>query len=530
MTVLAETALRASVVLALALVAMPLLGRRSAALRHCLLAGAIGAAALVAPLSAMVPAWHVRVPAAVADTLVHGSLARSGAEVADAPPAGARTDDPALLIGGVWSLGAVATLGVLVVSLVRLRRVSTRAVPMTNPTWVRLAQEVADGAGLTRPLAVLRTDTPHLLATYGARRPRLLVPAHADRWSERRIRAVLCHEIAHVARHDWLVQLTAAALCALHWYNPLFWLACRRLGLESERACDDAVLRSGLSPRDYARHLLDLAHLCRSAPMTPSAIPMARSSTLRRRITAMLNTHLVRDAISRRFVVVVALAALAVALPAAAFRATQDGPLPVSGFVYDPTGAVLPGAELTLTDERQHVSTVVSDATGKFEFAPVEAGRYVLGVSLPGFRPLTQPIELVRDRDWHRAVTLQVGDVRETIVVREQRLPGTVAPSAGPLRIRVGGNIRPPLKLQDVRPRYPDSMRDAGLEGRVPLEAIIDRGGRVQSARVLTAAVHPDFAEAAIEAVRQWRFDPTLLNGEPVEVVMTVMVEFALEE
>jgi protein TonB len=73
-------------------------------------------------------------------------------------------------------------------------------------------------------------------------------------------------------------------------------------------------------------------------------------------------------------------------------------------------------------------------------------------------------------------------------------------------------------------------MREAGLEGVVPLEAIIGRDGTVQSLRVVSAQVHPDFARAAIDAVRQWRFDPTLLNGKPVEVVMNVSVEFALDD
>jgi protein TonB len=87
-----------------------------------------------------------------------------------------------------------------------------------------------------------------------------------------------------------------------------------------------------------------------------------------------------------------------------------------------------------------------------------------------------------------------------------------------------------PTKTLDVKPTYPKSMRDAGREGVVPLEAIIGPEGTVTSVRVLTAQVHPDFAIAAAEAVRQWKFTPTLLNGAPVEVVMKVSVEFRLSD
>jgi protein TonB len=95
--------------------------------------------------------------------------------------------------------------------------------------------------------------------------------------------------------------------------------------------------------------------------------------------------------------------------------------------------------------------------------------------------------------------------------------------------VRVGGNIKPPMKLKDVRPIYPAAMREAGLSGVVPLEAIIGADGTVASVRVVSAQVHPGLAVAAAEAVRQWQFTPTLLNGKPVEVVMSVTVRFDLE-
>lgn len=73
-------------------------------------------------------------------------------------------------------------------------------------------------------------------------------------------------------------------------------------------------------------------------------------------------------------------------------------------------------------------------------------------------------------------------------------------------------------------------MRAAGRDGIVPIEAIIGRDGTVTTVRVLSAQVHPDFAIAAVDAVRQWRFSPTLLNGQPVEVVMTVKMAFTLAD
>ena len=95
--------------------------------------------------------------------------------------------------------------------------------------------------------------------------------------------------------------------------------------------------------------------------------------------------------------------------------------------------------------------------------------------------------------------------------------------------VRVGGSVRAPRKTLDVKPVFPASMREAGRSGIVPLEAMIGRDGTVTSVRVVSAGAHPDFAVAAVDAVRQWRFTPTLLNGQPVDVVMSVTVRFDLE-
>ncbi len=92
--------------------------------------------------------------------------------------------------------------------------------------------------------------------------------------------------------------------------------------------------------------------------------------------------------------------------------------------------------------------------------------------------------------------------------------------------VRVGGVIEPPKRLVNVNPIYPPIALAARKEGLVILEALISEDGTVREVRVLRPA--PLFEEAAITAVRQWRFTPTLLNGERVPIVMTVTVGFTL--
>jgi protein TonB len=90
----------------------------------------------------------------------------------------------------------------------------------------------------------------------------------------------------------------------------------------------------------------------------------------------------------------------------------------------------------------------------------------------------------------------------------------------------VGGLIKEPKKIREVRPVYPQIAQTAKVQGIVIIEAIIGKDGNVKDAKVLRSVALLD--QAALEAVRQWKFSPTLLNGVPVEVVMTVTVNFTL--
>jgi protein TonB len=91
----------------------------------------------------------------------------------------------------------------------------------------------------------------------------------------------------------------------------------------------------------------------------------------------------------------------------------------------------------------------------------------------------------------------------------------------------VGGNIRTPTKVKDVKPQYPPIAQSARVQGVVIIEATIGANGKVQEAKVLRSI--PLLDAAALEAVRQWEFTPTTLNGQPVPVIMTVTVNFTLQ-
>ena len=175
-----------------------------------------------------------------------------------------------------------------------------------------------------------------MLVTWGLARPKVILPAAAAAWSDARARVVLSHELAHIRRGDWIVQLSAELLRALYWFNPLLWVACRRLRLESEHACDDEVMSRGVEGTDYATHLIELARALNQRRHTWFPAPaMARPSSLERRVRAMLNMQHDRGSISRRTraAIFMLLFGLTTAIAAA-----QSGFATFSGRIADESG------------------------------------------------------------------------------------------------------------------------------------------------------------------------------------------------
>jgi TonB family protein len=376
--------------------------------------------------------------------------------------------------------------------------------------------------------------------TWGFVRPRILLPAGATQWSPERRRTVLSHELAHIARHDWLAQIFAELTRAIYWFHPLMWFAAAKLRSESERACDDSVLNSGVDPSHYANQLLELARTLKNAHRGWStALAIARPTNLERRFIAMLNPKLNREGISRKTRLLARIAALCLLLPLAALRLPgQNLSGKFTGTIFDISDATVPNATIVMTNHKANtVDMTTSDAEGNFVFKALPAGEYEMKVLKPGFATYLAPqVVLEPGRDLALNAKLQMGVLTDTVDVEYRGQPyalkaqteGSTESTASPKRIRIGGNVQAAKVITKVQPIYPESAKAAGAQGSVLLHAVVSKDGRPLSLQVLNSQVNPDLARAAVEAVSQWRYQPTLLNGDPVEVDTTIQVKFTL--
>ncbi len=300
---------KASAILVLAWLVAAALRRGPADRRHLVWGlAALGLLALPV-LRYIVPAWDVALlPAA-------GAGERPGLPAPEAHRAQPTGLDPAQLAVGIYAGGVSVCLAWLGLGLLRARRWSTTGRPVDDPAWRADLHRLRAELGISRPVLLRAGERVAAPVSWGLRRPIILLPADAETWTAACRRSVLLHELAHVARLDWPLQLAARLAVALYWFHPLAWLAGRRLALEAEHACDDRVLRQGGRASDYAQTLLTLAQRGRRRALPAAVTALSRRAQLSLRVLAILEPGTRRGGMRRSSIAAassVAAAALAV--------------------------------------------------------------------------------------------------------------------------------------------------------------------------------------------------------------------------
>ena len=286
---------KATLTLAVALAVTRLARRSRAAARHVLLVAAFAVLLVLPAASFMMPSQGVRLPdipaaspasaAAVVPVITTPIPSGVGAQESVGT---SRTDSglPAsALLWAIWGAGTLICLLPVLAGTWHLR-----ALRRSGSSCARgdaLLRTLSAEAGLRRSIAVRMHESIPGPMTYGTLRPVILLPLDAESWSDDELSRAMIHELEHVRRGDWLSQYMARIAGALYWFHPLVWMAWRRLSLEAERACDDAVLRRSEATA-YAHQLVLLAERLATTD-TPPLLAMAACRDLSTRVRAVLD-------------------------------------------------------------------------------------------------------------------------------------------------------------------------------------------------------------------------------------------------
>jgi TonB family protein len=479
----------------------------------------------------------------------------------------ARSVDWAAVAVAVVAAGAVMRLLWLGFGLVRLRRLRLSAA---------MAPAVAVDADLL-PTVRRRADiryAPHLdqPVTFGVRRPVVLLPEVLRGQSPDIQRAVIGHELLHVQRRDWAwLVLEEIAVC-FFWFHPAAWWLASRIQLAREEVVDElAILLTGRR-KAYVEALLAFAD---TTSVLPTAA-FARRRHLFRRIAlvskenAMSSQRIVASCAAMALIVGIgswyAVSAFPLHSTAQSASAGQVGPGPLERRAKAVTpenpvprrihyeAPLLPdtmGAtggtlivKLTLDDvgrvaEARAIELLVQGNDFRVNVGGDNIRAQVASV-VRGMPADTRPAAsaaatafldaaLSSVRQWRYDAPAEA-PLAFTVPVRIGKAPEIMAfnPAPADNALRVGGTIKPPIKVRDVRPVYPPIAKAANVAGIVIIEVRIGADGRVEEAHVLKSI--PLLDEAALDAVKQWEFTPILMNGQPVPIIMTTTVNFALPQ
>ena len=289
----------------------------SAATRHVIWTVGMAGALALPILSQLLPAWTV-------DLLPAQAIAGPAA----AAPAAAGGIGIEGLLAIVWLAGAAVVLASIALGRFRIWWIARGSAPLDRGEIPALTTALCGALGISRRVSVRLCPDRMMPMVWGAVRPVILLPAEATKWTAELQRDVLLHELAHVRRHDYLNQLVTRFACAVHWFNPLAWMAARRLRAERERACDDHVLGTGASACDYAEHLVAVARRLRPASRGTLGVAMAGPSAFGERVAALLDGHRARGILTGALLARSGIGAACLVIPLATLHLGGEEPDP----------------------------------------------------------------------------------------------------------------------------------------------------------------------------------------------------------
>lgn len=184
---------------------------------------------------------------------------------------------------------------------------------------VEMAAAVKEEFGINRPLILLINSKYPLVMVWGFLKPRIILPDDYRGWSNDKLKAVLNHEMAHIARYDNFFIILTLIVSGLYWFNPLIWVLIRKLNLVREASCDDYVLSKGVKSSDYAAYLMEILQRgngIKKAVISP--VMATYTSNIKRRLNHVLNDQIKRKTIRLSAAYLIVIFTLCMVLPISA--------------------------------------------------------------------------------------------------------------------------------------------------------------------------------------------------------------------
>jgi TonB family protein len=478
-----------------------------------------------------------------------------------------------------WAIGVILTSSRLFADWQRVRRLVANGQPASDPALARIMADVARSLGLKRAVRLLESAAVEVPVVIGWLKPVVLVPTSALLGLDpRQLELILVHELAHVRRGDYLVNLIQVAIETLLFYHPVVRWVSDRVRQERENCCDDLVVATSQDRLAYARALLELEGL---RGLAVSAVLSSAGGNLAGRIRRIVGMPPPQRG-AADWIAGVALTALGVAglgidsisqpdpdraggtlnrageiatIDAAQLVAFEPG---VQRIVAPVPPAVAQQPRIAVDSQALAAEKNTTDAAatawagrgpnlddGAAGAAPAESVRSQAPViaapsvatpaaeSQPGRVSAVGPLPAVETAPVLAAVKPEVQALPP--IDRFQRDPAGQGPDLGTpgAGVDVAAPVEPRITggelIRAEPPSYPASARHSGHQGYVVVEYTVTRNGRVRDIEIVDTGHRDLFSRAAVQAVRSWRYEPFRIDGQAVEKRVTRRFSFVLD-
>ncbi|QNO28730.1 M56 family metallopeptidase [Sphingopyxis sp. OPL5] len=370
---------------------------------------ALPAAILLMPQWAPLPAAWFADAAPVA--LAAGDLSTTGGPVADlaapaatsVPVAAGATGSPPVVLPSLgdiapflYAVPLVLLFGVMLLAVVRLFAMRGRAEVLVQPSWLSALAEAQRRMGFKHGTALLVSEELRSPISWGVLRPTIVLSPKAVA-ATGEAEAIIAHELAHVARLDWAKLLGARVACAVFWFSPFVWMLARESHQLREEAADDAVLMADIDGPDYATLLVGAARHDNKATLIAAHGVAPAKSSLKRRITRVLDGSLKRGPASGGWMFGSLMLLVGLTVPLAAFSATA----PEARQAAEESRAVAVASRETARASAR--TAVAAQAVAEKEAEAAAAGKPLTPEQLIGMRAVgvtPEDVRQMQDERW----------------------------------------------------------------------------------------------------------------------------------
>ncbi len=457
---------------------------RGAATNHWILLAGLFSPLLLVIFFLTLPAWNLHIlPSSVASlsdlTVIAGSRGPM--------------EEPnliTLVIVAVYFFGFAWAVSYLIAGVISIAVKTDASRRLDDAEVDSLVAEISQKYGVKRKVELYVDDSIHSPLVWGLTESKILLPAKFRYWSKPRLHRVLAHEMAHIARNDWLIKLLAHTVCAVFWFLPPIWMVARRLEWYAELACDDLLLTHYQCRAEYADDLLLLSSEFRNEYF---ALSFIKRSELYRRINAVLDGGRVRVQPNRLTRLAIFLWAIILLLP---------------------VSLAYPVVKIPGENHHDYYPIVLKNTeTGSGE-----------GKKL--FR--TEKVRTIPLAELRENFYLKPNPIKAEEVVVDGKFDPVIVPGRSYTELgefEPGNDTEPDLPTVKVEgylplvmktPRYPARALRNNIEGTVIVQFDINEWGRVVNPRIVLSQPGEVFDSPVLKAIKEFTFRPLRVNGKAV--------------